>query len=386
VDSENDQRVRRALRRVGFDGEVAVERRAALRCDFVLTRGGERFVVVAKKARDLSAATLAEPLLRLRALSMELSASPLLVVLLAAPPTGRSVRQLEQRLADYRLETSWLLVDPDNGVTGRVSDAEVQVTAETRRSPRQANANAARVPFTDRSQWLLKHLVLGASPERGWEPAGAASSTETIPNANRLADLAGVSRATAYRLMQRLLAAGYAVRERWGAVRLEHPEALLEEWVGRYRLTDNLPRPYGPDPHALPPTTWRDEVLRRLKMLTPTESYALTAYAACELTGTQRTRQTATLHVYVSGDVMDLANRLDLVPEPQARGRDVVYLVEPAYPGSVFRGTSTVRELRVVDPLQAYLDLYHHFEAGMEQAADLFDRVIRPRIEAWLRT
>lgn len=133
-------------------------------------------------------------------------------------------------------------------------------------------------------------------------------------------------------------------------------------------------------------TAWRDEVLRRLKLLASANSYALTAHAACELTATQRTRQTITLHLYVYDDTAALAADLDLIPAPQARGRDLVYLVQPAFPRSAFEGAATINGLRIVDPIQCYLDLYHHYDAGREQAIYLFDRIIRPRLEAMLST
>lgn len=351
---------------------------SGLSYDLIAERAGQRFVVASKKTRDLSTWALGEPILRLVALSKELRARPLLVVLVGALPSESTARAFAERLATYHLEgLSWLLVGRRGGATGSVLGEPLSLAPQASYVPPTTPA-PSKISFTDSAQWLLKHLLLGASRERWW----SGDTPQAIANANKLAEAAGVSPATAYRVMRGLEAAGYVVKEQWGESRLEHPEALIEEWTGRYRITDNQLLPYGPDPYALS-HSWRDEVLRRLRKLA-SDSYALTAYAASEVTRTQRTRKTITLHLYVQ-DVPAVAAALDLVLEPNARGRDLVYLIQPAFPQSVFRGASTVDGLRVVDPLQCYLDLYHHYDAGREQADYLFDKVIAPRLEALLR-
>lgn len=81
-------------------------------------------------------------------------------------------------------------------------------------------------------------------------------------------------------------------------------------------------------------------------------------------------------------DFDEVADRLDLVPAAHSQGRDLVHLIAPANPVSVFRGAAAQDGLFVVDPLQCYLDLYHQPDAGREQAEFLLERRIRPRLAA----
>jgi hypothetical protein len=183
------------------------------------------------------------------------------------------------------------------------------------------------------------------------------------------------------RRVKALEADGYMERQRWRTMRLLRTESLLEEWRGRYRLSDNAPQPFGPDLYALPMAGWRSEILRRLAGA-PGFRYALSGFAACEIAGLTRAVGDLVVHIYVDAEIEAVAGALDLVPEPGARGRDLVYLIRPRFPQAVFRAAVSLEKLTVVDPIQAYLDLFHRFDAGREQAEFIFERVIAARLGA----
>jgi hypothetical protein len=145
---------------------------------------------------------------------------------------------------------------------------------------------------------------------------------------------------------------------------LSDPQALLEDWATAYDATRNESRTF----YSLkdPPEV---EGALVLLCLSRGVSYALTGFsAAARLAPFVRTQQA---EAYVSGAVDEIAAALQLREVTSGAN---VRLIEP-YDQGVFYGSTTIENVPLVAPVQAYLDLRSVKGRG-EEAADFLLREV----------
>lgn len=215
-------------------------------------------------------------------------------------------------------------------------------------------------PFSDRGSLIARTLHEAVSDERAW-------------GVRELAAAAGVSPATATRVVRELERHGVEVQRRGrnASVRLVDAGALISAWTRAYDWTRNagvaFNAPVG-DPARF---------LVRLGRAWSGPRWALTLHAGAARLAPISTWTRA--HLYV--DAADLQALVELGRaqgwEP-AEGGNVV-LLKPWYRTSVWHGLQQVQGLPVVSPLQLALDLWHYPLRGREQAEHLLEAVMPGR-------
>lgn len=212
-------------------------------------------------------------------------------------------------------------------------------------------------PFSDRGS-LIPRTLLQAAPEgRTW-------------GVRELAGEAGVSPATATRVVRDLERHGVQVRRRGrkAAVRLADAGALFAAWTRSYDWTRNP----GVAFNAAMGNPGR--FLAQLGRAWRGPRWALTLHAGAARVAPISTWTRA--HLYV--DVADPSTLVE-VGEAQgwepAEGGDVV-LLKPWYRTSVWHGLQQIQELPVVSSLQLALDLWHYPLRGREQAEHLLETMV----------
>lgn len=207
--------------------------------------------------------------------------------------------------------------------------------------------------FTPKAARILS--VLLADPRRWWKVL-------------ELARNAGVSLGQASNV-KRLLEDREWVERSAKGIRLSHPEELLAVWASSYSFGRNRIRDF----HSLRTTAEIEAGLRRI---------CDEMGSSCALTGSSAAARLAPVAhaeqvmAYVDGRLEEIARRLEL--KAVSSGANVS-LVEPADSG-VFIGSRVVEGLRIVSPVQLYLDLKSMKGRGEEVAEEILEEVIKP---AW---
>jgi hypothetical protein len=179
-----------------------------------------------------------------------------------------------------------------------------------------------------------------------------------------LAQEAGVSLGQAYNV-KKLLADREWIRSEAGGLRLSDPGALLREWSQHYTYRKNVARDF----YALdaPPEVERKLATACRDAAVP---YAFTGFsAAARLAPMVRYQR---VMAYISGDLTPVVTALGLKEVPSGAN---VTLLSP-YDDGVFYGAAEVDGLRIVAPVQVYLDMIGYRGRGEEAAAFLLEQVI----------
>ena len=182
-----------------------------------------------------------------------------------------------------------------------------------------------------------------------------------------LAQEAGVSLGQVYNV-KKLLADREWIRSSDEGLRLVEPGSLLTEWSQNYTYRRNVAR----DLYSLDAP---QEIERKLAAACRDRGiqYALTGFSAAARLAPMVRYQRVT--AYVSGDLGELIKGLGL--KEVASGANVT-LLSP-YDDGVFFGATDVNGIRIVSPVQAYLDLLGYRGRGEEAATFLLEQVIQRR-------
>ncbi len=228
---------------------------------------------------------------------------------------------------------------------------------------------SARLSFGDLDQRLLKVLLFSRSQGNEWGgPRGA------IRNLAQLARLAAVAPPLVYRWAAAMERSGYLAKAMGRIPVLQEGERLLTEWRGRYRISDNETLACVPVFGEQIDAKFLAEFLDRLRRLPPdAPAFALTGHQACRLFRLKHS-DARSIHLYVSGDLANLMERLQLVPSGRAQAS--VVLLRPKHPRSVFGGVVRLDGVPACDLCQVHLDLYHLLDRGREQADFLYERAL----------
>jgi hypothetical protein len=246
-------------------------------------------------------------------------------------------------------------------------------------SSSSSSSSRMQLSFSDLDQWLIKAFLmspLDVASDYWGGPKGYAE------NAYQLSKLADVSQAPANLWAQAMESNGYLKRVGRRGMIILRPKAILEEWVGRYRFSDNRIYPYRSMFPVSDSDAYFDELLKDIKKnKKKVGSLAIAAHQACKLHRIKHS-SARSIHIYFLGNVQRIADILKVVPSEDERKADL-FLVEPKYPRSVFGGVLQKKGIPVCDILQCYLDLFHLADRGREQAnfiyEDILSRIIRLR-------
>ena len=164
-------------------------------------------------------------------------------------------------------------------------------------------------------------------------------------NAFQLSKLAGVSAPIAHYWAKAMESSGYLKRLGSRAMRPLRPRAIIEEWVGRYRFSDNRLFPY----RSMYPISNHDAFFEEIASVIKKHNKELGSIAVAE------------------HQVCKLC---------KIKHSAAIFLVEPKYPRSVFGGVLEKKGIPVCDILQCYLDLFHLPDRGREQAELIYEDII----------
>ena len=346
-----------------------------LHLDFLMSREGRSFAVEVKVAREFADWVfhwMARPILALQAAYRLKSWEPILAIYVDSIDL-RIARRFKGQIDLYAPDLWWLLADAHGSLVAHLPSGDEEEIGDLH-SPRSGYASA-KLSFGDLDQWLLKVLLFARPRAAGWGgPRGP------IRNLAQLAKLAAVSPPLVYRWAAAMERSGYLAKRMGRVPVLANLDALLGEWRGRYRVSDNDPIPCSSVFGEHADESFRDEFLNRLRHLSGSAPpCALTGHQACRLYRLKHS-DARSIHLYYSGEPSVLMEDLQLVRSDNPVAP--VVLLQPRHRRSVFGGVSRVDDVPVCDILQVYLDLYHLPDRGREQADFVYDRILGPLIRS----
>ncbi|HYV43261.1 MAG TPA: hypothetical protein VFA20_00310 [Myxococcaceae bacterium] len=338
--------------------------------DFVLERKPHRYVAELRVAREARRpelpALLADAYVRAQAGARAHGAKPLAVV--GAPAISDEWSAfLADHAARFFGKAAWGIIDG----RGRL-ELHGPGLEGFRRRPRTLPLTPSRQPpdvFSDRGQWMSKILLAPDLPEHLLEaPRGPVSGPSD------LAELAEVSVPSASRFLSRLEELRYLNRS--NGVTLVRRERYLADWrrASRFVGVERSCRWRGPSRRPFA------EVLLEHAEAGFRACFGL--FAACERLGLGFVRG-APVHLYVDDSSDLVLERLGLAPASKGERVDL-FVREPMFFESIFRGAVERDGVPVADVLQCWLDVADHPVRGAEQAERIWKRVLQPQlIERW---
>jgi len=356
-----------------------------LHLDFLMSREGRSFAVEVKVAREFADWVfhwMARPILALQAAHRLKSWEPILAIYVDSIDL-RIVRRFKGQIALYAPNLWWLVADGHGSLVAHlpsgdeeeIGDLRGREPARSLRISAQSGYASAKLSFGDLDQWLLKVLLFARPKAAGWGgPRGP------IRNRAQLAKLAAVSPPLVYRWATAMERSGYLAKRMGRVPVLANLDALLGEWRGRYRVSDNNSIPCSSVFGEHADESFRDEFLNRLRHLSDSAPpCALTGHQACRLYRLKHS-DARSIHLYDFGEPSVLMEALQLVRSDNPVAP--VVLLQPRHRRSVFGGVSRLDDVPVCDILQVYLDLYHLPDRGREQADFVYERILGPLIRS----
>jgi len=146
---------------------------------------------------------------------------------------------------------------------------------------------------------------------------------------------------------------------------LSEPKALLSEWSKAYDFRRNQAYEYYTIKSPVEFERSLAEISQQEKCI-----YALTGFSAANRLAPNVRNQRSM--AYIDGEIPAIAEQLGL---KRVNSGANVSLLKP-YDEGVFWGTTEINGIRIVTPIQAYLDLQHNRGRGEEAANFLFNEVI----------
>ncbi len=366
------ERTRQAeeLLRLAFEQDGwAVEHRADHRAALVAHRSGAAYLAELKVGAEGRPDRLI-PLLAQTILEAQSAAagglSPLAVV--AAPRiTPRAAKQILQFAQEHAPGVAVGLLDFEGLRLFEGPNLE-SLVAPLPHSPALASRSQPEPVhlFTDLNQWMLKVLLAHELPSQLLSaPRGE------YRNASELARAAGVSVMTAYRLVELLKSEGF-LHESERCLRLVRRKALFSRWQASGQRSTHE------EPQRL---VLRGDPFQQLEgLLMGRDRACLGLFAAARALNLGLVEGVPPF-VYV--ERLPYASRSpwkELRPCRAGEPPDLI-LRKPLAPRSVFRGAVQAGAIAASDVIQTWLDVSAHPARGEEQAAFIYDRVLRPVVE-----
>jgi hypothetical protein len=229
--------------------------------------------------------------------------------------------------------------------------------------------------FSDLNQWMLKILLSRSLPD-----SLLSAPRGHYENASQLAQAAGVSVMSAFRLARQLSEEGF-LEERSG-LRLVRTEELLERWLraSHYRAQETPARWILSGEKSRFHAALRSYASRMASGRSGSKHagrvpprFCLGLFAAAEILGFKFVHGVQP-HLYIERINREALRELGLSLEPASREADVFVRV-PKYPEAVFRAVVERDGVPTSDILQIWLDVSNHPARGKDQADLLRKRV-----------
>jgi len=353
--------------------------------DFVVRRGRHHYAVELKIAgesrRDRLIPLLAAAILESRAAVRRLpGASPLAVVAAQRVPE-RVIAELLEYAERVASEVAVGVIDLDGRVEMRGAGL-ADLSSQVLRSAVKKSLPAASLPvdlFSDANQRMLKVLLAPRLPASLLQ-----APRSPIPNGAELARIADVSAPSAFRLVRHLHENGWL--DEGPQLNLVRVEELLRRWKAasvrpqhEYKMRWLLPgNPAEQLIHALRQySAERAALIRKSVALVPPRGRAcLGLFSAAEALDLGHVRGVPQ-HLYMENVDLDGLERLGL---SAARVGEPVHVVvrRPRWPRSIFNSAVDRDGVLVSDVLQVWLDVAAHPGRGVEQAEQIWKRVLKP--------
>jgi hypothetical protein len=345
--------------------------------DLIASKGSDRYAIEIKSSREPSRRAhleglLASAILRSRA-AARLNLKPLAIVHVRAISDGL-LRELEEFVDRFGEGAGWGVMD-ESGLAVFHAPGLENLRRE-RREVRKAPALAPHSDFlSDLGQWMLKVLISHRlPPEFRFVAPEQGRVDRPISNALQLSRVADVSSASAARFVAALKDERFVVDG--GALRLIREKELLDRWRAAQPKRPREVRARWLFPQKDPVRHLEDLVRKHAQESGPRACLGL--FAACDRHGFRFVSGVAP-HMYLEGLSVEHLQPFGLRFADPGESADV-FVREPRYPKSVFRGCAKRDGVPVSDVLQCWLDVADHPARGEEMAAHLFERVIQPSL------
>jgi len=214
----------------------------------------------------------------------------------------------------------------------------------------------SRGPFSDKASLVLRALI-ASGPGRG---------------VRGIAKQVGLSPGYVSKVVQELEERGYVARREDGLA-LRHGQELLQDWVHAYRRHWIERRGY------FVPVTRAQAVMDAMRKAPISDEYALALQAGASLVAPYADFDVVDVYVHGIDAAIALAKQLDA--RAVERGANLRVSV-PYYRISAFFDRQEAAGLPVVSDLQLYLDLYDYPLRGREQAEQILERRLGPKLQA----
>jgi DNA-binding Lrp family transcriptional regulator len=214
----------------------------------------------------------------------------------------------------------------------------------------------ARGPFSDKASLVLRALIASG-------PGGGVRS---------IAEQAGLSAGYVSKIVQELEERGYVARREEGLA-LRNGQELLQDWVRAYRKHWVERRGY------FLPVPRVQALIDAIRKASISDEYALALQAGASLVAPYADFDVVDVYVHSIDAAVGLASQLGA--REVERGANLRVSV-PYYRVSAFFDRQEAAGLPVVSDLQLYLDLYDHPLRGREQAEQILERRLGPKLEA----
>jgi hypothetical protein len=233
---------------------------------------------------------------------------------------------------------------------------------------------------SDLNQWMLKILLSANIPE-----SLLAAPRARYENASQLAQAAGVSVMSAFRLVRDLGGEGF-LDERAGWLRIVRIEELMNRWLAANQNSGNdiplrriIPGDKVQLSAAIQSYISKAAARRRRsegRLVRPAPRICLGLFAAAEQHGIGFV-QGVQPHVYLERLDAEVLQRLGLSSD-NADGSPDVFVRLPKNREALFRASVRHNGLPVADVLQVWLDVANHPVRGKEQAEQIWKRILLP--------
>ncbi|MCI0419748.1 MAG: restriction endonuclease, partial [Acidobacteria bacterium] len=361
------------------------------RADLVVDAGDKKYVVELKSSaegrRDRLIPLLSQAILQAQAVARSFPEPVIPVAVVSAPHVPDSVAgQIKDFAMRHAPEIGIGVIDSE-GLCAFFGHGLEQLSAKPSASPRMEFSSGNRSSFrlfSDLNQWMLKILLSANLPE-----SLLSAPRGRYENASQLAQAAGVSVMSAFRLLRELSNEGF-LDERLGALHLVRIEELMQQWSaasqrnarefplrwiipGRKDQLTSAIKSYLYEVEAGIP---RSEKARDGRLFKAAPRVCIGLFAAAEALGFGFAKGILP-HVYLERPEANAIKRLGLSAEDAERRADV-YMRVPRNNVAVFRGSVSRNGLPVSDVIQVWLDVSNHPARGKEQADYIWRRILAP--------
>jgi hypothetical protein len=370
----------RALQKAGWEVERS-SRSAKSEADIVARHGNSVYVfelkASAESRKDRAIPLISQAILEAKRAAAQISDRAIPVAVLASHHVSDSLAEHIKDFASCNAPKVGVGIIDTSGLRRFVGHGLEVLNAERSHvieGPLKESSPANL--FSDLNQWMLKILLSQSIPE-----SLLSAPRRHYENASQLADAAGVSVMSAFRLVRQLSEEGF-VEE--GGLRVVRTEELLERWLSasHYRV------------HEIPSrwilsgdkSTLNDALRSYVRQMRSSRSGAkpnraqnlprlcLALFAAAELLGFKFVHGIQA-HLYIERLDKEALRELGLSLEVGSNQPDIFIRI-PRNPESVFRAAVERDGVPASDVLQTWLDVSNHPARGKAQANLLRKRVL----------